>query len=294
MNQLFDFALLVICSCSALYCWMLSKRLRALQNLRKGMGKAMVDLTKSVTAVETNAAKLNREASTAVAELRDALRKVDAYEAKVDVLLGTMDRQARETWRDFKKKSETTQQHLKEDADTLRELMDDAREMTAMLNEQLIKVAEAQKLTDAPATVVARATQPVDAEPKRVTATALDAEKALEEQPTVVAHPKADTAPLQKAPVRTEVAEKRSAAATARRVAALKLAAARAAARSQAAKESATEETQKTSAAARVAAVARKLSEAQPATLAASPQSQHAASPSRSNPFLERATRRAS
>lgn len=102
MDHAFDFALLFISTCSALYCWTLSRRLYALQNLRKGVGQAMVNLTKSVTAVETNAQKLNREALAAVSELRVMLSRVDACEEQIDLLLETMDRQAQETWKEYK------------------------------------------------------------------------------------------------------------------------------------------------------------------------------------------------
>ena len=56
MDLLFDATLVLISGCSAVYCYVLSRRLHALQNLKKGMGKAMVNLTKSVSAVESNAA----------------------------------------------------------------------------------------------------------------------------------------------------------------------------------------------------------------------------------------------
>ncbi len=143
MDLLFDATLVLISGCSAVYCYVLSRRLHALQNLKKGMGKAMVNLTKSVSAVETNAAKLNREATAAVVELKDMLARVDAAEGKVDDLLETMDRQAREQWKDYRAK--TTEAHTAVDTqtETLRELIADSKVMASLMNDQLITLAKA-------------------------------------------------------------------------------------------------------------------------------------------------------
>ncbi|WOI52695.1 hypothetical protein [Parvularcula sp. LCG005] len=138
MDYLFDLSLLVISGCSAIYCWNLSRRLRALQNLRSGMGQALVNLTKSVTAVETNAAKLNRETASSVAELRSMMANIDAAESKVDILLETMDRQARETWKDHRTKVESTRSQIAEASAEFEGLMKDARSLASLMNEQLI------------------------------------------------------------------------------------------------------------------------------------------------------------
>ena len=123
MDYAFDLALLFISTCSALYCWTLSRRLRALQNLRKGVGEAMVNLTQSVTAVETNAAKLNRESMAAVSELRVMLSRVDACEDQVDLLLGTMDRQSREAWREYQERTDAAHRSLDKSFQTLAALV---------------------------------------------------------------------------------------------------------------------------------------------------------------------------
>lgn len=143
MDYLFDIALLTVSGCSAAYCWVLGQRLKALHNLRKGVGMAIVNLTKSVTAVEANATKLNREAQAAVLELRAMLGQVAACEGKVDDLLGTMDRQARETWKDYRKEAASAATQIAESTQALRVLMADAKVMCGMMNEQLIAIAEA-------------------------------------------------------------------------------------------------------------------------------------------------------
>ncbi|MEM9232837.1 MAG: hypothetical protein AAGA69_01200 [Pseudomonadota bacterium] len=157
MAYAFDFALLFIATCSALYCWTLSRRLHALQNLRKGVGQAMVNLTKSVTAVEANAAKLNREALAAVSELRIMLAKVDASEEKVDNLLQTMERQARETWREYREKTGEATESLDTAYRALAEAVAEAHELS-----QSIEGQSAEKLARvAPAPPVRKKRQPV-------------------------------------------------------------------------------------------------------------------------------------
>lgn len=136
MSTAFDFALLFISTCSAFYCWTLSRRLHALQNLRKGVGQAMVNLTKSVSSVEANAAKLNREALAAVSELRIMLSKVDASEEKVDILLETMERQARETWKEYKAKTGEATERLDAAYKSLTDGLTEARDLTKLIEEK--------------------------------------------------------------------------------------------------------------------------------------------------------------
>lgn len=147
MAYAFDFALLFISTCSAFYCWTLSRRLHALQNLRKGVGQAMVNLTKSVSAVETNAVKLNREAMAAVSELRIMLAKVDDSEEKVDLLLQTMDQQARETWREYKNKTSEATETLDQAYKALSGSLDEARELVRLVE---TKSAQLKKPESAP------------------------------------------------------------------------------------------------------------------------------------------------
>lgn len=144
LEYAFDLALVFLSACSALYCWMLSRRLKALQNLRKGVGQAMVNLTKSVTAVEANAAKLNREATAAISELRIMLSRVDECEEEVDNLLQTMDRQSRETWREFRDKTGAATQSLDMAHRAVSEICSEARALSQQLSQQIV---EARSLT---------------------------------------------------------------------------------------------------------------------------------------------------
>lgn len=113
-DYLFDFSLLFISTCAAMYCWTLSRRLHGLQNLKKGVGGAVANLAKTVTAVEANAEKLNRESLAAVSELRIMLSRIDACEHQVDLLLETMDRQSREAWKEYRHRTEAAHRTLEE------------------------------------------------------------------------------------------------------------------------------------------------------------------------------------
>jgi hypothetical protein len=269
MDTIFDLLLVTISGCSALYCWMLGRRLRALQNLRKGVGQAMVNLTKSVTAVESNAVKLNREARAAVAELQAALAKVDACEGKVDVLLETMDRQARETWKEYRSRTDEAKAEYEEVGEMVRTSIKDARLLCEMMNRQLIKLAEVQPAAVAPKprpqsmSAPANTIAPPAAAPAPVTASAREDE--------------------------TSAAERRRKVLKA--LAEAQQAAARQAARAEAVKAAAppppAEPVEKVGPSPRIAELARKL--------AAKPQAEPPAQPRKrpANPFVERAVRQA-
>lgn len=153
MDQLYDAMLVVISGCSALYCYMLGRRLRSLHNLKKGMGRAVAHMTQSMGAAESQATKLNRETTTTVAELAAMLARVDAYEQKVDVILGTMDSQSRETWKDFQTQSDQASRKVSAASAELNELVDDAKSLAALMNQQILAMAEVadrqQSLLDA-------------------------------------------------------------------------------------------------------------------------------------------------
>lgn len=153
MTLLFDAALFVVSGCTALYCFTLGRRLRSLHNLRKGIGFAVTDLTRSVKEVEAKALRLNRDTSLAVSELGSMLAKVDAYESKVDLILGTMDQQARETWKDHQGHVTTIKREAEAAVATLSTSMEEAKSLVHLLNRQISAMATAaerqQALLDA-------------------------------------------------------------------------------------------------------------------------------------------------
>ena len=141
MAEIFDALLVIISACSAVYCWTLSRRLRAMQNLKKGMGKAVADLTQSVTEVNSNSERLNRQAAASVTQLGSMLGKVDDYQDRVDVMLETMDRQSRETWKDHQMKSSKAEASLRSANQSFHELMADAKSLSALMNDQIMVLA---------------------------------------------------------------------------------------------------------------------------------------------------------
>lgn len=153
MTLLFDAALFVVSGCTALYCFTLGRRLRSLHNLRKGIGFAVTDLTRSVKEVEAKALRLNRDSSLAVSELGTMLAKVDAYESKVDHILGTMDQQARQTWKEHQGHMTATKHEAEAAVATLSASMEEAKSLVHLLNRQISAMATAaerqQALLDA-------------------------------------------------------------------------------------------------------------------------------------------------
>ncbi|ADM09630.1 hypothetical protein PB2503_07874 [Parvularcula bermudensis HTCC2503] len=142
MQIIFDVALLVISACAALYCWSLSRRLRALQNLRKGVGKALVDLTQSVGSLEAQLGRLRKEAAEATVRLEETIGKARDAEGRVDFMLETMDTQSRHIVKDLKRQ-ETDIRKLMEGRQTeLRTVLRDATMVCEMMNRQLVTLAE--------------------------------------------------------------------------------------------------------------------------------------------------------
>lgn len=142
MDQLFDALLVMISGCTALYCYMLGRRLRALSNLRKGMGQAVVHMTQTMASVEANAQKLHRDTTTSVAELGAMLAKVDAYEEKIDLVLGTMDQQARQVWKTTRETVTTSLADVEETQKLLETRIADANKVAELMNNHIITLAE--------------------------------------------------------------------------------------------------------------------------------------------------------
>ncbi|PHR57697.1 MAG: hypothetical protein COA43_11835 [Robiginitomaculum sp.] len=76
-GSIFDFLLIFISSLAVFYCWLLSRRLKALQSLESGLGASIVSLTDAIT--KTNRAALEAKQSTVetVQTLKGLLRSAE-------------------------------------------------------------------------------------------------------------------------------------------------------------------------------------------------------------------------
>ncbi|MBB4659624.1 hypothetical protein [Parvularcula dongshanensis] len=135
MISLLDAALLCLSLFTAIYCAVLSRRLRRLHDLKHGLGAAVVAMTKAAGSVRQETTTLTAKTAGAAERLERLLGRIDACEPKVDLLLETMDRQARETWRENRARIEATRTEV-----TL--LAADMRVLIELMNEQVLKNAQ--------------------------------------------------------------------------------------------------------------------------------------------------------
>ena len=84
-----DVLLIALVGASALYCWMLSHRLKRLNDLKSGVGASIVTLTEAIERTHSAAATARSELFDAIEEIKGLLE--DA-EAKSDRLETAMDR----------------------------------------------------------------------------------------------------------------------------------------------------------------------------------------------------------
>lgn len=87
-----DIILIVISGLACMYCYLLSRRLRKLNNLETGLGASIVTLTRAIE--ETYKAAQDAQTSTAeaVETLRDLLARSDNLTPKADTIVKDMER----------------------------------------------------------------------------------------------------------------------------------------------------------------------------------------------------------
>ncbi|WP_031554738.1 hypothetical protein [Parvularcula oceani] len=169
MFSVLDAALLLTTTATAGYCIMLNRRVKKLHDLKSGLGQAVVSLTRAVTAVRGEVTELTASANGSAKQLETLLGRVDGCEPRVDTLLETMERQARQTWREH-------QGHLKTARGEVNELMGDVRTLISLLNDELLAAAERQVAARAQreAAETARAAAEKEAARKRLAADGAD------------------------------------------------------------------------------------------------------------------------
>lgn len=89
-----DLVLILISGSACLYCGMLNRRLRKLQNLKTGVGASIVSLTEAIN--QTNKAAKEAQSSTlqTVETLRHLLAKAESATPKIDALMVQLVRSA--------------------------------------------------------------------------------------------------------------------------------------------------------------------------------------------------------
>ncbi|WOI52928.1 hypothetical protein [Parvularcula sp. LCG005] len=88
-----DLLLVMISGAAMLYCWQLNRRLRSLQDLKGGLGAAIVNLSDAINASKQAASEIASSARTAVDDLNETLESVATYRQQAEDILGTLDGQ---------------------------------------------------------------------------------------------------------------------------------------------------------------------------------------------------------
>ena len=89
-TYLLDIVLILISGLACLYCGMLNRRLKKLQNLKTGVGASIVSLTDAIT--QTNRAAKDAQSTTleTVETLRHLLSQAEAATPKIDALIAEL------------------------------------------------------------------------------------------------------------------------------------------------------------------------------------------------------------
>jgi len=73
-----DCVLIGLCAVCALYCLLLSKRLRALSNNRTGLGASIVSLTEAIETTHQASQASRRDISASILEMQDLINQADS------------------------------------------------------------------------------------------------------------------------------------------------------------------------------------------------------------------------
>ena len=120
LNHAVDIALILVSSSACLYCFMLNRRLKALQDMEKGLGASIVSFTQAVSKLSLAAQEAKRSVSESTQTLQDLLTKVDRSIPKIDGMLENLDHASERTARETRAMQEDL-------VEALRPLIDEAQ-----------------------------------------------------------------------------------------------------------------------------------------------------------------------
>lgn len=135
-----DIALLLVSASACLYCFLLSRRLKALQNLKKGLGASIVSLSDAIAKTSVAAQEARLSASESADKLTKLLADIDKSVPVVDDLIESISRSTRRA------ANETTRMQ-DEAVATVKPVLEDARhtaselaKIVGMINERSEKL----------------------------------------------------------------------------------------------------------------------------------------------------------
>lgn len=86
-----DVLLIALCGASAFYCWMLSQRLKKLNNLKSGVGASIVTLTEAIERTHDAAKTSRAELFESIEQIKELLVEAEAKVARLDAAMSHAD-----------------------------------------------------------------------------------------------------------------------------------------------------------------------------------------------------------
>jgi len=86
-----DVLLIVLCGASAFYCWMLSQRLKKLNNLKSGVGASIVTLTEAIERTHAAATTARGELLESIDEIKGLLADAEQKSGRLERLMSDSD-----------------------------------------------------------------------------------------------------------------------------------------------------------------------------------------------------------
>lgn len=119
IEHVFDIILILISGSACFYCWLLNKRLKSLQDMKKGLGASIVTLSATLTRTNVAAQEAKLSTASSVATLDRLLCDVKKSISQTDAMLESLDRRA-------KKATNETKAMQTEVTDTIKPLLQEA------------------------------------------------------------------------------------------------------------------------------------------------------------------------
>lgn len=86
-----DLLLIALCAASAFYCWMLSQRLKRLNDLKSGVGASIVTLTEAIERTHAAAGTARKELCESIEEMKALVAEADAKSKRLEAAMSDAD-----------------------------------------------------------------------------------------------------------------------------------------------------------------------------------------------------------
>lgn len=134
MEQIADGLLIAGALAAAFYCWMLSRRLRALKSLDSGLGKSIATLSRQVEEVRVSLEEVKKASAVKQRELSETTARAEMVAGRLEMLLASIHEGdetkpvAADRVRDSRRRREEREERTEETGTSQTELLDTLRQ----------------------------------------------------------------------------------------------------------------------------------------------------------------------